>query len=220
MSGPAAQRDVLDGLEERVAALEVVVVEEVRQARVTAGLKRPFASPATSCERDDRRRRGDERQRAERRRSARGRRRHQPAALEPVEQRPEQQADRDRRQEAARSAARRPTRPSACESQTSTVSAIVGEPRPEPEPSVARNSSRNAGVAAKEPEMSHRVRRLLRGGCRARSLERLGEEVVLLGGSDRDADRRRRPKPLSGRTITPSRNSASKTARASAPVSA
>ena len=98
-SGPSVQRQVLDRLEQRVRARQVLVRDEVRQPRVDRRPEEAGREAGDGRERDDLRRRSSRTGARRRRRAGRGRRRPSAAAREPVDERPEQEPDRDRRQE-------------------------------------------------------------------------------------------------------------------------
>ena len=112
--------------------------------------------------------------------------------------------------------------PECVESQRSTVSAIVASHDPSSEPSVARNSNRNPGFRRRSPRCPTEgsgpycvaaAADTARSSASARKAFSSAVPIVTrIAVSE--------PNALSGRTITPSRNSASKTARASEPVSA
>ncbi len=172
-------------------------------------------------ERDDRRGRADERQSAEHAGAREVGTDHQPAPLQPVEQRPERQPDSDRRQE------QRDQQRADPRSRVRRVPEVDGQrdrrkPRPEQRAQRGQEQQPEPGIPAKEPEMSHRgfgaycvaaVAEAARSSASARKPFSSAVPIVTrIAVSD--------PNAFSGLTITPSRNSASKTARASEPVSA
>ena len=92
-------RDVLHGLEERVALLEVALVDEVRQRGVHRRAEDRVAEAAQAREHDDPDGPVHERQCDEDERAHPVRRDHQATPLEPVEERADDEADDDRREE-------------------------------------------------------------------------------------------------------------------------
>ena len=217
---PDGPRHVLDGLEERVAALELVLLEEVRHRGVDGRAVDRVPEPGDPGERDDPTGAVDERQRDEDARAEEVGGDHQLPPREPVEQRADHDADEDRRQEHG-DQERADPRSRVRAVVDVTVSAIVASHVPSSEPSVATNRSRKLAVPAEELGGGPRLRPTsCRGGGRPPSPERRGEKRVLVGGSDGHADRSLRTNAFSGRTITPSRRSASKRRLASVPVSA
>ena len=101
---PADQRpqrpaQVLDPLEQRVGAGQLLVGDEVRDPRVDGRAEEAGRETGHRCQADDRRRVRRERQRREDPDPHGVGGDHQRAALEAVEERPEQEPDHDRRQE-------------------------------------------------------------------------------------------------------------------------
>ena len=94
--GPA---QVLDRLQQRVGIAELRLGHEVRDACVDGRTEEARRETGDECQRDDLARVRRERQCREDRGAQQVRRDHQPAALEPVEQRAEREADEDARQD-------------------------------------------------------------------------------------------------------------------------
>ena len=135
---------------------------------------------------------------------------------EAVDERPEQEPDRDRRQEVGD---QQRADPHAGVRPVLDVDAERDDREARPEPRDQGTNRRGAGSSGTQRSTSRW--RARKGGTRrdvsapgARSRTRAsasGEERVLVGRARSDPDRRRRdPNPCSGRTITPSASSASK----------
>ena len=219
-TGPTAQRDVLHGLQERVRLGELVVVDEVREPRVDRRPEEAGGEP------------GDAREptiaaalvangRATKTRAAHEvGRDHQPRRERRSRSGPEQEPDDDRsgRKSATSSAATH--LPECVRSQTSTVSAIDREPGPEARAERREEEQTEAGARRSSANCAAERRR---SRCRRGQQALTAQDVGPDDGRDREPRQEAlssgvptvtrialgAPKPSSGRTITPSRSSAS-----------
>ena len=147
-------RDVLHRLEERVALVEVALVDEVRQRRVHGGTEDGVAEAADAREHDDPHRRVYERQDDEDDRAHAVRGNHESAPLEPVEERPDDESDDDRREEDRDEKSRDPR---------ARMREVVDldrqrdrrEPGPEQGPERCEKQKPEARVTTEELEMAH-----------------------------------------------------------------
>ena len=215
--GTGGRRQVLGRLEERVRTRQVLVADEVRQPGVDGRPEDAGREPGGGRERDDLARARRERQRGEDAEPGEIGGDHQPAAREAVDERAEDEPDGDRRQEVGDQERAHPS---------ARMGAVVdvdrqrdeGEPRAEAG-AEGREEERPEARRAREelePRADHgteATRSRRRASASAKNAFSSGVPTVTriaLGA----------PKPASGRTITPSRRSSSKTIRASPPTSA
>ena len=195
--------EVLDGLEERVRLRQERVVDEVRHARVDRRPEEAGRESRDERKRDDGARARRERQRHEHADADRVRRDHQRAPRQPVEERPEEQPDDDRRQELddehrtdPETGVRRVLRPLLnVERQRDGghERADARAERGEEKPAERRQPERlELGGEGAQPSLdANTLRRNLRDARKDVS-KRDSEELVLLRRADADADRLRR----------------------------
>ena len=211
-SGPSSQVRLSVAWNSEFARARSARVDEVRHPRVGRRAEEAVREPDHERERHDRACTGREGQRHERREPDEVGADHQPAPREAVDERPEQQADRNRRDEVGDEQRAHPG---------AGLGALVdvdrerddGEHRPD------------TGAERREEEEPERRRAAEKAGtdhaAAARTCARASAKIAVSSGVPtltRIAPGA--PKAASGRTITPSRRSASKSGRASSPTSA
>ena len=99
---PDDSRPPVDELQERVRDREIFVADEVRHTREHGRAEERVADPCNKRERDDRLRAVDERQRGEHGQATEIRSDHQALAREAIDERAEEEPDRDRRHDVRR----------------------------------------------------------------------------------------------------------------------